>query len=133
MVSTGVYCNTLDCMEEDFSDYIVRSREAIGLSQAQLADRAGVSRQIVNRLENGVTKLPTPVVRRALAQTLGVSHLELLVAAGELTADEAGVMTAEDSAALRALRPILEGRDLSDKQVRQIADMVRGMLELMEG
>jgi putative transcriptional regulator len=45
-------------------------REANGLTQAQLADRIGVSRKTVNTVENGVF-VPSTVVALKLAGALG--------------------------------------------------------------
>lgn len=58
-------------------------------SQAELVRRSGLTPQTVNRFFGGGTKLPRADKRRELAKALGVSHLELLVAAGEITAAEA--------------------------------------------
>ena len=51
-------------------------REAQGLTQAQLADRIGVSRKTVNTVENGVF-VPSTVVALKLARALGCPVEEL--------------------------------------------------------
>jgi transcriptional regulator with XRE-family HTH domain len=69
--------------------YVEDKRLALGIdSQTELARRAGVPRETVNRIERGLTQNPEADVRRRLAKALGVSHLDLLVAAGEITEDE---------------------------------------------
>lgn len=70
---------------------LIRSRmRELGIeTQAELARRSGLTAQDINRFFDGGTKLPRADKRRALAKALGLSHLDLLVAAGELTEDEA--------------------------------------------
>lgn len=46
-------------------------RTEAGLTQAELADRAGVSRKTVNTVENGVF-VPSTVLALSLARALGV-------------------------------------------------------------
>lgn len=45
-------------------------REAAGLTQAELADRIGVSRKTVNTVENGIF-VPSTVIALKLARALG--------------------------------------------------------------
>jgi hypothetical protein len=45
-------------------------------------------RETVNRIEAGMTQIPEADVRRQLAKAPGVSHLELLIVAGEITEEE---------------------------------------------
>jgi len=49
------------------SSFVVELRAALGLSQAELARLAGVSRHTVMRTENGRT-VPSPLVQAALAR-----------------------------------------------------------------
>lgn len=44
----------------------------------------------MSAIESGRIKLPSTDIRRRLAAALGVSHLDLLVAAGEITEQELG-------------------------------------------
>lgn len=90
-VSIGVNSDTVMCMMRTLASYITERREALGLNQTELAKRSGVPRTTVNRIETGTTKLPEANVRRLIAKGLGVSHLDLLVAAGELSEEEAGL------------------------------------------
>lgn len=46
-------------------------RTAAGLTQAELAERAGVSRKTINTVENGVF-VPSTTLALELARTLGV-------------------------------------------------------------
>lgn len=47
-------------------------RTAAGLTQAELADRAGVSRKTINTVENGVF-VPSTVLALSLARVLGTT------------------------------------------------------------
>lgn len=75
-------------MSETLAGYVERKRMALGLNQTELATRAGIPPTTMNRIERGVTKLPEAGIRRPLAKALGVRHVDLLIAAGELTEDE---------------------------------------------
>lgn len=68
--------------------FVRERRLALGLSQTKLAQLASVPRETVNRLEAGKVALPTSDARRRLAKALGVRHVDLLVAAGELLPEE---------------------------------------------
>jgi transcriptional regulator with XRE-family HTH domain len=68
--------------------YIIERREQLGLTQAQIADRAGLARAEMNAIEKGRIKLPGAYKRRALASALGVRHIDLFIAAGEIEPDE---------------------------------------------
>ena len=59
-----------------FGKVLQSFRAASGLSQEDLADRAGVDRTFVSRLERGVRQ-PTITTLIALGQALGVSAAEL--------------------------------------------------------
>lgn len=52
------------------------ARTAAGLTQAELADRAGVSRKTVNTVENGVFVPSTPLAL-SLARALGTTVEDL--------------------------------------------------------
>lgn len=64
---------------------VVRERrQARGLTQEELAAQVGVTQAYVSSMEMGRVQLPNRAVRRRLARSLGMGHLELLVAVGEL-------------------------------------------------
>jgi transcriptional regulator with XRE-family HTH domain len=70
-----------------FGDVLRELRVARGVSQAQLASRAGMDRSYVNRLEAGERGAPAPAATEALARALDLSDLEadrLFIAAGLL-------------------------------------------------
>lgn len=90
---------------------IRRRREALGLSQTRLAALVGMSRAYLSQIEHGKTTLPSADVRRRLAAHVGLRHIDLLIAAGEIAPDEvpgAGAAPAPEAAIaarLAALRP----------------------------
>ena len=68
--------------------FVREKRNDLGWTQATLADRAGVERARIAQIEGGRVTLPGAEHRRRIATALGVSHLELLIAAGEITEAE---------------------------------------------
>lgn len=79
-------------------DFIRQRRTDLGLTQQDLAARCGIAQGNLSDIERGRTTFPTAWVRRALAQELGVSHVDLILAAGELTVDELGGVIPERDA-----------------------------------
>ena len=59
-----------------FGTRLRRLREAAGLTQEELAARAGLSRNAVGTLERGLRKRPYPHTARSLAHALGLSEEE---------------------------------------------------------
>ena len=59
-------------MAERLANRLKDRRTELGLTQAELADRVGVSRKTVNTVENGVF-IPSTVVALKLAGALGCS------------------------------------------------------------
>jgi len=68
--------------------FVREKRESLGLTQTALAGKTGISRARMSQIEGGAVALPGADHRRRLATALNVRHIELLVAAGELTEDE---------------------------------------------
>lgn len=70
-------------------DLVRRRIDAVyGGNQRAFARATGLSPQAVYSLVHDKITLPQAERRRVLARELGVDHLDLLVMAGELTADE---------------------------------------------
>ncbi len=84
--------------------YVAARRDALGLKLTALALRAQLSKSELSGLEHGKIKLPGADKRRRLAEALRLSHAELLVASGEVTAEE-----------------IVEGANVYDPDRRQVA------------
>lgn len=57
-------------MAEKLGNSLKTAREALGLTQAALAERVGVSRKTVNTVENGVF-VPSTLLALKLAAALG--------------------------------------------------------------
>ena len=68
-------------MAETLGNRLREAREAKGWTQAELAERIGVSRKTVNTVENGVF-VPSTVVALKLAAALGCPVEELFYLAG---------------------------------------------------
>ena len=56
----------------ELANRLRETREALGLTQGQLAERVGVSRKTINTVENGVF-IPSTVIALKLARALGES------------------------------------------------------------
>ena len=76
--------------------YIYEQRTRLGLSMQAAGEQAGTTGAYWSQVENGTTKLPGADLRRRIAAALGVPHIRLLVAAGELTPEEAGMPSQPD-------------------------------------
>lgn len=81
-------------------------RKAVGIrTQQQLADLVGVDRSHIAKIENGTIALPQPDLRRRLADVLGLSERDFLVAAGMLGEESTqyDVVAAPEEQRLRSL------------------------------
>lgn len=82
-------------MDRSLSEFVKTNRRAMNLTQQELGELAGLSgrnaQKAISDIERNVTKWPAADFRRALATALGVRHIDLLVAAGELRTDEVPV------------------------------------------
>lgn len=82
------YRRDMEMTTMDLGRFLKRERARRKWTQVQLAERSGVPQPTISDIERGANKLPGADYRRRLADALGVSHLDLLVAAGELRPDE---------------------------------------------
>lgn len=64
-----------------FGEALKRARAAAGLTQEELAERAGVSVRTIGNLERGVPHRPRKDTRRLLAEALGLASLDALPSA----------------------------------------------------
>lgn len=103
----------------DWASYLDASMRGAGLSQAELARRSGLAESMVSRWLRGMNQPDVPNLRR-VRPVLGVPMLELLVAAGHLTPDEAALTDRPEPPVLgrRAVEVDLGG--LTENQVRQV-------------
>jgi predicted ATPase/DNA-binding XRE family transcriptional regulator len=77
-----------------FGTRLRRFREAAGLTQEELASRAGLSAKAISALERGARRRPYPHTVRSLADALGLSEEELATL-------QAAVLGQEDSSTAR--------------------------------
>lgn len=68
MRSDGIHANA------SFGEQLRQYREAAGLTQEQLAERAGLTAKGIGALERGIRQRPYPHTVQALAAALGLSH-----------------------------------------------------------
>jgi non-specific serine/threonine protein kinase len=90
-------------MTNTFAAMLRQHRQQAGLSQAELAERAGLSQRAVSDLERGLRQAPYPATIRHLAESLGLSEAErlaLMEASGRVRAQ----------AKARAPSPVSENR-----------------------
>ncbi|MFN8591164.1 MAG: helix-turn-helix domain-containing protein [Thermomicrobiales bacterium] len=105
-----------------FGEQLRRLREAVGLTQEELAERAGLSRDAVGALEAGRRRHPHPQTVRALAGGLGLSDREALALRAAVPKRAAG--SPADGEARAAPLPIpstrLVGRERERTELRRL-------------
>ncbi len=73
---------------ENFGIYLRNIRKSRQVSIRQLALLSGVSNAYLSQLENNLRDIPSPKILKKLSKPLGVTYMELMVAAGHLEAGE---------------------------------------------
>ncbi|HEU0115341.1 MAG TPA: helix-turn-helix transcriptional regulator [Thermomicrobiales bacterium] len=103
--------------------FIRQRRAALGLTQERVADQAGIGRSHLSQIESGKIGLPNATIRRRLAKTLRVRHVDLLVAAGEIAEDEVRSGSAPQPSELEEIadRLSLDAREALLAVARQLA------------
>lgn len=101
-------------MTEGLGAFVHERRTRLGFTQERVALAAGISRSHLSQIESGKIALPNAETRRLLASALAVEHVELLIAAGELTAEE---MAARRSVADGLLDELVRQMDVEAKEV----------------
>src|SRR5690348_16257857 len=71
-------------MESNFGAYLKERRKEKGLTLKQVQNAATVSNAYISQIERGQRNPPHPDILKRLAEVYGVTHQELLVAAGYL-------------------------------------------------
>jgi HTH-type transcriptional regulator, competence development regulator len=74
---------------ENFGSCIRKLRKAKGLTLKQVETDAKVSNAYLSQIERGLRKPPHPDILKRLAKVYGVTHRELLIAAGYLEEESA--------------------------------------------
>ncbi len=93
-----------------FGAYIAGLRKSADLTQSELADRLGLTRQAVSRYESGDSFPDLPVLKQ-MAAVFGVS-LERLIRAGEPTEGEAAIISGA-----------AEGRDVIPENISDLVNL----------
>lgn len=117
-------------MIRTLGSYIEERMEILGLNQTELALRCDVPRVTINRLVKGKTNLPDAGTRRKLAHGMGVTHLDILVAAGEITAEEAGTTTMSLTHAEARLLPVIRSITWTPAMIEGAAKFLTGIREM---
>ncbi len=71
----------------DLGRFLRQHRDALGLSQEALAERAGLRASTINRLEQGSIENPRPDTLQALAAAFDISFEDLFARIGYLDGD----------------------------------------------
>ena len=118
MESILIAGDRLDCMSANVPTlraFVIDRMRDLGLTQTALSKAAGLAIADINGIVQGRIKLPGADKRRRLASALGVSHLDLLVAAGEITEAELG--SVRDAGIGPYIRRLRDERGLTQAQL----------------
>lgn len=102
----------------NLGEYLIRARNERGYSQRDLAEKSGVSPAEISRVESGKRQKPSPVVLRALADTLVISYPYLLQLAGYMDDPAQGEEDVNDV--------------FLDEETGEMVDLPRGAQEMMQ-
>lgn len=117
---------TVWCMTT-LGDYIRDQRVAMGFrTQGEFAEHAGINRAHLSQIESGKIALPNADLRRRLARALGVTHVEILVRAGELDRAEVSAMP-ELSREMQALKPSVDAYEWNDEKLQAAVGALRAI------
>jgi predicted ATPase/DNA-binding XRE family transcriptional regulator len=108
--------------DDSFGARLRRLRKDAGLTQQELAERAGLSLNAVNGLERGVRKHLYPHTVRSLAEALGLSEEErssLLAAVPRRDATASGIPSLSPRATLPSPPTPLVGREQELEEIRE--------------
>lgn len=86
---------TVECGEDEFphpGQLIKQKRRQLGVSQRDLAELLGISREMVSRMEQSNAGLDSVMTRRKLARILGISPFALGIASIEDVADKRKIL-----------------------------------------
>ena len=122
----------MGCMS--LASYVIEKRTEVGLRATDLASASGLTKSYISELERGKIALPNADIRRRLAKALGVSHLDLLVAAGEITPQElgtvAGIVERDPDDPRTELHQMLDDVRLSRERFMTLRRNLETMLEI---
>lgn len=107
-----------------FADLVRIAREHAGLTQKELAQRAGIDDSYVSRLERGTAPPPVREKVLAIADALGIAdkreRFMLLLAAGYVSADDLEALGRADTRARSDNVPLLFGTGAFDMSVSDV-------------
>jgi transcriptional regulator with XRE-family HTH domain len=107
-----------------FGELLRERRRQAGITQRQLAERAGVDFSYISKLENDRLGPPSADTVVKLSQILGTPAEELLTLVGKLPSDVQDQLGA--SAGAQEFLRTVQQLALSDEEWRQLATTVRG-------
>ena len=110
-----------------FGALLREHRRAAGITQRQLADRAGVDFSYISKIENDRISTPAADTVVKLCEILHVPADELLARGGKIPSDVQGQLGA--SAAAQEFLRTVQGLALSDEEWRELATTVRRLRE----
>lgn len=59
-------------------DFVKERREKAGMTQQELADQVGTTKQVINLLEHGITRVPSEKIMDGLANTFKVTKSKII-------------------------------------------------------
>lgn len=71
-----------------FGTYLKMLRKSKKLSIYQLSKDADISHAYISQIEHGHKEAPMPVIIRKLSQSLGCTHIGMMIKAGHVTEEE---------------------------------------------
>lgn len=108
--------------------YVKAWRLQHGMTQSELARRVDMPGPHLNQIESGKIALPSADVRRRLAIAMGVTHIDLLLAAGELSDADIQIAGVEgvaiEAPELIDLVDDLRGVELTNERVRALKGVI---------
>ena len=106
-----------------FNQILRRLRESAGITQAELADRAGLSVKAIGALESGRRRRPYPSTIRAIADALELTESDRVELAGSAPGrTKAPVAIRDASSSLPAAPTPIVGRD---RELSEITNLMR--------
>ena len=120
-------------MANGLGAYIRAWRMTNGVTQSDLARRADMLPPHLTQIETGKILLPNAEARRRLAMAMGITHLDLLMAAGEISDAEIQSAGAEgvtlDLPEIEHLVDLLRSVHLTPERVRALEVVIALMRE----
>ena len=111
--------------------YLKERRLQLGMTQEEVAELVGTSGAYLSQIERGKVQITGTDLRRRLASALRLRHVDLLVAAGELAANEVpGEPTQFDLGSLDAAGQLCQQLHLIDLSRDQRRETLRGLFEM---